>query len=103
MFDPFAMALGALFAGPGSVATVYVPRDGVPTYPRGIWQQPTGEVQIGDRSILTDVNLIQYQVADVPVPAKGDRVTIASRLFEIDGEPRRDVEGLTWTCALTEL
>lgn len=103
MRDPFASALGPLFRAPGSVAAVYDGR-----LIRVIRSQPTVDMQLPNMMLVADSNIVMVQRTDAPAIRDGETIRLGNfsgvgdhdPLFEVTGEPRLDLEGLTWTCEL---
>lgn len=94
------MALGKLHAAAGSVAAVFTPIGGEAVEIRVIREQATGEVPFSDTVIPADTNIVSMQRSDVARPLRGDALSIGGEDFVIDGEPRLDIEGLSWSCEL---
>ena len=99
MADPFATGLAALFGGPASVAADYIADGtGAPVPIRVVHGQPDQDVAFGERGIVAASNLFEIQRSAVTAPAAGDVLELASGRFVLVGEPKLDVEGLTWFC-----
>lgn len=99
MNDPFASALVALHAAPGSMAAVYTPFGGAPLPDpiRVIREQKTADVSWGDTTAPSATTTFSIMATDVPEPKAGDRLTIGTETLAIVGEPRLDAEGLSWS------
>jgi len=108
MVDPFAMALDALFIGPGSLAAIYTAQDAEPLPIRVIRSQASEDLTIGGQPLPTATNIVLIRRADVAAPEAGDVVQIGSfaavaasdPAFDLAGMPELDVEGLTWSLEL---
>lgn len=99
MADPFAAGLGALFGGPASVAADYFAGGAGAAVPiRVVHGQPDGQVEWGEQAIVAASNMFEIRRADVAQPAAGDVLALTAGRFVLTGEPRLDVEGLTWSC-----
>lgn len=99
MTDPFASALTALFESVVAEAATYYAGGAGPGLPISVVHgQPDQEIRFGARGLIAASNLIEIQRSDVALPASGDVLELASGRFMLAGEPRLDVEGLTWTC-----
>lgn len=97
--DPFQMALDAMFYAPGSVeASLTLPGE-QPLIVRGIPSRPSEELDLGQGAIVADTFTIMLRRSEVAQP-HGGALTIGDESFSITGEPRIDVEGITWTCEL---
>lgn len=104
MVDPFAAGLEALFKAPGSAAAVL--GDDQPL--RVIRHQPTLDLAFNDTTVPVASNSVMIRRSDVNRPVRGMQLQVGSfagvaqedPVFRIAGEPRLDVEGLTWTCEL---
>lgn len=67
----------------------------------GIWDRPTGEVDLGAGRSIVDTNLLMLPVASVPEPAgRGVRFLRTGAEFVIGGEPRLNRDGDVWSCEL---
>lgn len=107
MDDPFAAGLDTLFRGPCSAAAIY--GDDQPI--RVIRHQPTSDLPLGDTTIPVSIDTAMIRRSEVGRPARGERLRIGSfatvtdsdPVYRIAGEPRLDVEALTWTCELEPL
>lgn len=107
--DPFAAALDALFSAPGSAAAVYQPSGGVPRAVRIILSNPEDDVNYGGGRARIRGKVVEIRRVDAPAAKSGDVIAIGATIVDgaivggdpmltIAGEPRGDIEGLTWFC-----
>jgi len=95
----FAAAITRIFADPSmAVDAIWLP-GGIPpgTTIRAIRKAPDHETTYGGARIWSETVQVDVMVAEVPVPASGDRIVIAGDTLEVQGEPMRDRERLVWT------
>jgi hypothetical protein len=97
--DAFAAAMGVLVADPNlGVDALYRPGGAVPgASVRVIRDRPTAEAQGLGTTLRAGAELLHVRVADAPMLAKGDTFTIGAETLTVQGTPRRDALGLTWT------
>lgn len=113
--DPFAVALDALFSAPGSAAAVYQPNFGEPVAIRVIISSPEDEASYGggQRTRMRG-KVLEIRRSDAPCIKPGEIVAIGATIADgqfvggdpvlrISGDPRGDIEGLTWFCGTEPL
>ena len=98
----FAAAITRIFADPNMVVdATWLPGGVPPGAPiRAIRKAPDDLTTYGGARVWSETMRVDVMVLQVPVPAPGDRIVIASELFEVQGEPMRDRERLVWTLDL---
>lgn len=68
----------------------------------GIWDRPTGEIELPSGRSIVDINMMRLPVAQVADPIGLGVLTIkrTGERFVIDGEPRLNRDGSIWICEL---
>ncbi|MBW6523441.1 hypothetical protein KZ810_08010 [Sphingomonas sp. RHCKR47] len=115
MSDPFAAALDALFNAPGTAAAVYQPDYGEPVAIRVIISSLEDDASYGggQRTRMRGT-VLEIRRSDAPRIRPGEIVAIGGSIADgqlvggdpvlrISGDPRGDVEGLTWFCGTEPL
>jgi hypothetical protein len=95
--DAFAGAVDASFAAFG-VDAVFTPMGGDPITVRVIARRPDTIVGFGETRIHAETAIFEVRTSEVATPRPGDRLTVDSEGFVVQGEPeRRDPDRLVWT------
>jgi len=99
--NAFAAAMDALFADINmAVDAIWYPAGGAPQPVRVIRKAPDEVTAFGSAQILSDTTLVDVRVSEMPNPKPGDGISIGADNLKIQGEPRRDREGLLWALEL---
>ncbi len=95
----FAAMVGALFADHFlTKPAAYQPQGSSGSFAiRVIAKQPDTLTDYGGGQIHTAITLFDVQVADVPNPAIGDRLTVDDIIYAVQSEPTADTNRLIWT------
>jgi hypothetical protein len=95
--EAFAGAVDATFAAFG-VDAIYQPADGDPITVRVIARRPDAIVGFGETRIHAETAIFEVRTSEVATPRPGDRLTVDSEGFVVQGEPeRQDPDRLVWT------
>ncbi len=95
----FPGMIDQLFADPVlSKLATYLPVGAPTPYPvRVIAKQPDTVVGFGEGQFHTPTMLFDVRASEVPEPAMGDQITLGTHIYNVQGEPKLDREGLVWT------
>lgn len=101
----FETALARVFADPNmAVDAAWLAGGLEPALPIRLIRRAPDEVTVfGGGRIWSETMRADVMISQVPEPAQGDRVTINSEVYEVQGEPIRDRERLIWTLDLRPL
>lgn len=96
----FSAAVDAIFADPNMAAdAVWRPcSGGVGTACRVILARPDTQNGFGQAQIVSETISIDVRVSEIAAPDAGDRFTLGTEVFFVQGAPRRDMERLVWQC-----
>jgi hypothetical protein len=95
--EAFAGAVDASFAAFG-IDAVYTPAGGDPVTVRVIARRPDTSVGFGETRIHAEPAIFEVRTSEVATPRPGDRLTVDSEGFVVQGEPeRQDPDRLVWT------
>lgn len=99
----FAAALGAIFRDPNMAVDAWYRAGGLvdgQRLIRVIRKRPDQDVGFNGASFVTSSDLLDVQISDVPALEVGDQFEIGGELFEVSGEPSRDVGRMLWTATI---
>ncbi len=97
----FAAAMDAIFGDPNmAVDATWYPAGGAPQPVRVIRKAPDEVTAFGAAQILSETTLVDARVSEMANPKPGDGIGIGNDNFTIQGEPKRDRDGLLWTVEL---
>lgn len=101
----FSAAIAAIFRDPNMAAdAVYRVQGLPPDVPcRVIRKSPDDLTDFGAARIRSETTQVDVRVSEIVSPAKGDRLTIGTEVFAIQGDPMQDWERLVWTLDLRPL
>jgi len=74
---------------------------GVPV--RVVWRAPDTVAEFGGGRFVTATRFLDVRTKDVPALAQGDTFAIGSDEYFVQGDPRRDDEGLIWSAEVRPL
>lgn len=95
----FARAIDALFANSSMAVDAIWQQSGVgPGIGiRVIRRAPDAMQDFGQARISQPTTLLDIRASQVPAPKAGDRVSIGSEFYVVQGVPQRDRDRLIWT------
>lgn len=94
----FSAACDAIFADPNMAAdAVYRSCASITDVPcRVIRSLPDADTDYGSHAIVSETCRIDVRLSEIPAPTEGDRFTIGTDVFVVQGAPMRDRLGLVW-------
>jgi hypothetical protein len=99
--SPFNVAVDQLFSDPNiSQVATYQSGGSEPITVRVVARRADTITEFGAARLWSETTRLDLRVREVPNPRPGDRITIVSESFVIQGEPVRDRERLIWTIDL---
>lgn len=96
----FSAALGAIFADPNMAVDALWRAGGTGegVALRVIREAPDEIATFGNSRFAAETLRLEVRIAEAPTLASGDSIEIEGTSYRIEGEPRRDAEGLLWQC-----
>lgn len=100
----FSAMIDQLFADPVlSKPATYLPAGTSTPYPvRVIAKQPDTVVGFGEGQFHSSTMLFDVRASEVSEPAVGDQVTLGTKTYVVQSEPKLDREGLIWTLDVSQ-
>lgn len=102
----FAAGLGPMFNDPNfSVAATWrAGGEGSGSAVRVIFREADRFASFGEGRFITDSSFLDVRVSEVALLRSGDTFELADgSIFQVRGDPIRDVERVTWSCEVREL
>jgi hypothetical protein len=101
---PFSAMYAALFSDPAMGKDAkYIPASGDAVMLRVIQRQSSTEIGPYSVSVLSETNVFEVLVADIPDLREGGKLVVEGIVYQLNGTPRRDPTGLVWVVEAPEV